>query len=71
MKCTNKVITMLITITAALFLLAGCQDKNFTNEYDINSSDYAYNIINSSENLTVKPFASNICVVADNETADQ
>lgn len=62
---------MLITITAALFLLAGCQDKNFTNEYDINSSDYAYNIINSSENLTVKPFASNICVVADNVSSDQ
>ncbi|RDY32949.1 D-alanyl-D-alanine carboxypeptidase [Lachnotalea glycerini] len=62
---------MLITITAVLFLLAGCQDKNFTNEYDINSSDYAYNIINSSENLTVKPFASNICVVADNVSSDQ
>jgi D-alanyl-D-alanine carboxypeptidase (penicillin-binding protein 5/6) len=51
-------------------LFTGCADKKFTKEYDINSNDYAYNIINSSENLTVKPFASELCVVSNDVTSD-
>lgn len=48
----------------------GCADKKFTKEYDISNSNYAYNITNSSETLTAKPFAADICVVSDNVLPD-
>lgn len=70
MKCTNKVITSLITILAVSVLFTGCADKKFTNKYDITNSDYAYNITNVSENLTLKPFAADLCVVSDNVLSD-
>lgn len=70
MKCTNKVITSLITILTVAVLFTGCADKKFTNEYDIANSDYAYNITNVSENLTLKPFAAELCVVSDNVLSD-
>lgn len=70
MKCTNKVITTLITILTVTVLFTGCADKKFTNEYDITNSDYAYNITNVSENVTLKPFAADLCVVSDNVLSD-
>jgi serine-type D-Ala-D-Ala carboxypeptidase (penicillin-binding protein 5/6) len=69
-KCTNKVITSLITILTASVLFTGCADKKFTNIYDIANSDYAYNITNSAENLTLKSFAADLCVVGDNMLSD-
>lgn len=70
MKCTNKVITSLITILTVSVLFTGCADKKFTKEYDITNSDYAYNITNVAENLTLKPFAADLCVVSDNVLSD-
>lgn len=55
-------------MTSVLF--TGCSDKKFTNEYDITSSDYSYNITNVSESSTLKPFAADLCVVSDNVLTD-
>lgn len=58
----------MIIVVSTLF--TGCTNKEFTKEYDITNTDYAYNIINSSENLTAKPFATDICVVSNNVMSD-
>lgn len=67
MKCTNrKIARFLAVILVSTSLITGCTDKQFTKEYDIANTNYAYNIINSSETLTAKPFAADICVISDN-----
>lgn len=70
MRCTNKVITSVITILTAAVLFTGCADKEFSNEYDITNSDYSYNITNTSENMTLTTFAADLCVVGDNVLSD-
>lgn len=54
----------------ASVLFTGCADKKFTNSYDIANSDYAFNITNSVENLTLKTFAADLCVVGENVLSD-
>ncbi|WP_236354842.1 D-alanyl-D-alanine carboxypeptidase family protein [Konateibacter massiliensis] len=70
MKCTNKLKLSLSVILTASVLFTGCADKKFTNEYDIASNDYAFNITNSSESLTLKPFAADLSVVSGNVLSD-
>lgn len=71
MKCTNRKLSLLITVVIVVStLFTGCADKKFTKEYDITNTNYAYNITNSSENLTAKPFAADICVVSNNVMSD-
>lgn len=64
MKCTNKIraVSMIMTCT----LLCGCGKNAYSLPYSTDSTISSYRIIDvAEEDKSIKPFAAELCVVAD------
>ena len=51
--------------------LAGCGNLSYGMSYDVNYDVSSFNVVSRQETRTAAPFASNLCVVADNVTDDE
>lgn len=51
--------------------LAGCSNLSYGMSYDVNYDVSSFNVVSRQETRTAAPFASNLCVVADNVTDDE
>ncbi len=71
MKCTNRLITVLLAGACGACLLCGCKEQKTTiaNAYDVYDTSAQYGLTNAQTETAVKPFASDLCV-ADFENSD-
>ena len=63
MKCTNKKKISLFLVCILAIAICGCGKNDYSFQYSKNHHTSSFNIISSTTPLTVKPFASDICVV--------
>ena len=65
MKCTNKKKLRMILLFVLAITLCGCGKNDYAFQYSKNHHTSSFNIISSTTPLTVKTFASDICVVTN------